>query len=258
MTENSLTRISQGQLNLLATCPPMFEKTYLQQLKLPTTPEAESNQNWGSRFHLLMQQRELNLPIESILAQDPEMKRSLQALMETAPQLFDYNLDSWRDAEHCRTLSFSNYLLTVIYDLLIITQEKAEIIDWKTYLKPAKAQKLAKNWQTRLYLYVLAETSTYLPEEISLTYWFVKLPNKPKSLTFRYSESQHQQTKEELTHLLEKLTQWLEAKANQEQSFPHRYDCEQNCPYFSSLVSQTKQKAQAWSNLVSETPEIEI
>jgi ATP-dependent exoDNAse (exonuclease V) beta subunit len=59
-------------------------------------------------------------------------------------------------------------LLTVIYDLLIEAEDNAQILDWKTYPQPKEQNRLAKDWQTRLYLYVLAETSDYLPEQISM------------------------------------------------------------------------------------------
>jgi hypothetical protein len=75
-----------------------------------------------------------------------------------------------------------NYLLTVIYDLILLESDRAVIFDWKTYLKPIDADKLAKNWQTRLYLYVLAETSAYPPDSLSMTYWFVQLPRSPNKL----------------------------------------------------------------------------
>ena len=46
---------------------------------------------WGSRFHLLMQQRELTLPIESLLATDSELDSSLKALIQAAPELLEQN-----------------------------------------------------------------------------------------------------------------------------------------------------------------------
>jgi len=56
------------------------------------------------------------------------------------------------------------------------------------------------------------ETSDYLPEEVSMTYWFVKpLGNQaPQSLTIPYSQKQHEETKADLKQILHNLTQWLE------------------------------------------------
>ena len=232
-SQQNLIRLSQGQLNLLEICPPKFQQIYLNKLSSLPNPETEAKQTWGSRFHLLMQQRELGLPIESLLKKDKELAQSLEALLEAAPDILDQSNYRWREAEHSRTLNFGNYLLTVIYDLLIADDHQAQIIDWKTYLKPENKSKLARNWQTRLYLYTLVETSEYLPEQVSLTYWFVKLPQKPEKQSFNYDSQQHQQTTEDLNKLLTNLDLWLqEAK-----DFPHHPYCEAKCPYSSELLA---------------------
>jgi hypothetical protein len=232
-----LIRLSQGQLNLLETCPPQFQHVYLEQLRSPIGPEQQEKFAWGSRLHLLMQQIELGLPIESLLEIDKELGRSIVALTKAVPEILQTDPQTWRDAEHYRTLSFENYLLIAIYDLLITEPNKAKIIDWKTYLQPENKSKLAKNWQTRLYLYLLAETSDYAPEDISMTYWFVKLPSEPKSLTFTYSSSQHKKTKRDLTNLLQQLDGWLENYAQNNISFPHLNNCQEICPFYQSLMA---------------------
>lgn len=244
-------RLSQGQLNQLTICPPLFQRNYLKQLNLPTTPEQLERLDWGSRFHLLMQQRELGLSIDAFADADSEMGRSLYSLQSAAPDLFQSDNDTWREAEHQRTICFHDYLFTVIYDLLIITEEKAQIIDWKTYPLPENSQKLVNNWQTRLYLYVLAETSDYQPEDISLTYWFVKLPQKAQFVTFNYSQCQHQQTQQDLAQLLSNLDQWLATG-----DFPHRDECQSSCPYYSSLVGDHKLVNP--SQTIAEIPEISL
>ena len=225
-----LIRLSQGHLNLLEICPPKFQQVYLDCLASLPHPEQQESLNWGSRFHLLMQQKELGLPIESLLEEDEELGRAVDALTQAAPHILLRDNKTWREAEHWRTLGMGNFLLTVIYDLLIAEPHKATILDWKTYRQPQKKSKLEKNWQTRLYLYVLAETSEYLPEQISLTYWFVKSAN-PQSLTFTYSKAQHQQTQQDLSNLLDDLEQWLEAYQQYHNPFPHRSNCETKCPF---------------------------
>ncbi len=240
-----LMRLSQGQLNLLETCPPKFQQIYLDNLPAFSDPNLEEKFSWGSKFHLLMQQRELGLPIESLLQEKPEFAHSIKALIETAPNILAEDNNSWREAEHHRTLNFGNYLLTVVYDLLIASENQAQIIDWKTYLQPPQAQKknLAHNWQTRLYLYVLAETSEYEPEQIYMTYWFVKLPQQPQHYTFNYSSRQHSQTKEDLTNLLANLDRWLVTS-----DFPHRVNCEQSCPFKQDFLDLSQSSATAEIN----------
>ncbi|MGL5035946.1 MAG: PD-(D/E)XK nuclease family protein [Microcystaceae cyanobacterium] len=230
---DSPIRLSQGHLQLLELCPPQFQRRYLEQKYETPNPQQQKNLDWGDRFHRLMQQWQLGLPLDNILNQNPEFAQSLQALIQTVPALQSDTVE--REAEHYRILPFQDYVLTVIYDLLVIDPERAEILDWKTYPLPQKVEKIRNHWQTRLYLYVLAETTAYQPEQLSMTYWFVKLPKQPESLTISYSQSQHQTTQESLNLLLNQLTQWLSL---QNALFPHRTNCTSICPYSANFQAK--------------------
>lgn len=230
-------RLSQGQLNLLEACPRKFQHIYLEQLGSPSTPEQQVHQAWGSRFHLLMQQRELGLPIESLIAEDAQMQRCVTSLLAAVPEIVvptSDASDSWRQSEHRRTCSVHGYPITVIYDLLLLEDQQARILDWKTYPRPPQQRWLARNWQTRLYPFVLAETSSYIPEQISLTYWFVQVQDDqtqallPQSFTFSYDSTLHEQTRQELTQLLEQLTGWLE-RYQQGEPFPQINEAIERC-----------------------------
>jgi hypothetical protein len=216
----SLIRLSQSHLNLLTTCPRKFQHIFCDRLTAPLNPEHQEKMDWGSHFHLLMQQRELGLPIDAFLETNQNLKQWVEAITNTIPELFDPNLSDFRESEHSRTLEFEGYLLTTIYDLLITTTDKAEIVDWKTYPQPKNYRHLAKDWQTRLYLYVLAETSDYLPEQISMTYWFVQSQPTPQSHKFLYNQKLHQQTQKDLSNLLKQLDKWLADDRQTEIAFP--------------------------------------
>ncbi len=211
MTSTPILRLSQGHLNLLAVCPRKFQYSYLEQLNTPIDPQHEEYQILGSRFHLLMQQREMGLPINNFLQVDTRLQNWMTDFSNIAPEIFTPHLDNqtFRESEHYRTLQLGDYLLTVIYDLLIADQNQAQILDWKTYPQPSKPETLAQNWQTRLYMYVLAETSKYLLENISMTYWFVQSKGQTKNIKFTYNEQQHQKTAQDLNQLLNNLTKWV-------------------------------------------------
>jgi hypothetical protein len=183
------------------------------------SPTQQTKTQLGSDFHLLMHQRELGLPIEPILARSPQLNTWMQAMLQTAPELFESDDRTWRESEHVRTLAIDNYLFTAIYDLVILQPDRAEIIDWKTYPLPRYKKDLDLEWQTRLYLYLLAETSDYLPKQITFTYWFIQSTPQPKSVHISYTLKQHQQTQVDLQALLGKLTTWLDPDEHQE-SFP--------------------------------------
>lgn len=215
-----LLRLSQGHLNLLETCPRKFQHIYFDQLGSPTSPEQQDRQNWGSRFHLLMQQRELGLPVESLVQEDPQLQRWVMSLVSAAPEILTPAPETFRQSEHCRTLNVQGYLLTVIYDLLIADSQQGQILDWKTYPQPKHKEWLEKDWQTRLYLYVLAETSDYVAEQISMTYWFVQSQPQPQSLKFTYDNRRHEQTRQDLTRLLTQLSVWLQRYKDTGEAFP--------------------------------------
>ncbi|MEO0756357.1 MAG: PD-(D/E)XK nuclease family protein [Cyanobacteria bacterium J06648_16] len=204
--------LTQTHLDLLETCPRKFQHIFINGLSVPPDPELQDRATWGNQFHLLMQQQALALPIAVMEPVDPKMMACITQLKQAAPEFFNADLDPCRQSETQRTLSFNGYLLTVIYDLLILGPQQAQIIDWKTYQRTPQRDRVEKNWQTRLYLYVLTETSGLEPEQVSMTYWFVRGRDPeagqtvPESYRFSYSRSQHDRTRTELTELTHRLT----------------------------------------------------
>jgi hypothetical protein len=229
-----LIRLSQKHLTILENCPRQFQDIYLEQLASITPSEQRAKQTWGKNFHLLMQQRELGLNLDNFLTENPEISRYFNALLNQEPELFTPQENQFREAEHRRTFSINDYFFTVIYDLLIANENQVQIIDWKTYLQPPKQEKLAKNWQTSLYLYALVSTSDYLPEQISFTYWFVKLPNKPEKITIHYDSQQHKKNHQDLTKLLKRLDKNLTNYFEYGRNFAHPSG-NKKCKYCQSL-----------------------
>lgn len=226
--------LSQSHLQLLNICPPQFQRRYWEQLGSLLEPQRQAKTEWGKNFHQLVQQWTLGLPVESLLPENPDSSEanllvSLKKLIDTVPAL--HLPPSQRQAEHQRTLLVQDVLLTVVYDLLVLTPEKGEILDWKTYPQPQKPQKINHHWQTKLYLYVLAETSQYQPEQLSMTYWFVQSTDKIQHYTIPYGEAQHQTTRRELTDLLSQFRQGIEAWQKDRIPLLHKANCDK-CPYY--------------------------
>jgi hypothetical protein len=213
-------RLSQRHLKVLETCPRQFQYLYFDRLALTVSPNQQEKSQLGSDFHLLMQQRELGLPIAPILERVPQQQEWMQAILTTAPELFELTPQTRRESEHVRTLAIDNYLFTVIYDLVILQPDRANIIDWKTYPLPKHKKDLDRDWQTRLYSYLLVETSNYIPKQIAFTYWFIQSSPQPKSVQIAYTLKQHQQTKTDLQDLLSKLTAWVDAYRTDREPFP--------------------------------------
>ena len=207
------TTFSQSHLGLLDTCPRKFQQTYLEQLTVPPSPEIQAAQRWGDQFHLLMQQRELGLPIETLPEGNGELRDCLQALLAAAPDLFDPDRYSFRQSEHLCSLRFGETLLVAVYDLLLLAPQVGLIVDWKTYLEPKSVNYLTQQWQTRLYLYLLVETSDLKPDQVSFHYWFVRCRDsetgtyKPQQVIIKYSSRAHRRTQADLQRLTQRFTQ---------------------------------------------------
>ena len=223
----------------------MFQRLYLEQLANPPNLKQQEQLDWGEQFHRLMQQQELGLAIAPLLKTYQPYNTAISSLLEAVTQQQTPKKILRQEAEHCRTLKQGHYLLTVVYDLLTITADGAGIFDWKTYSQPRNKKQLTNHWQTKLYPYVLAETSDFRPEQISFTYWFVKAPRQPQPLRFHYNEQQHQKNHRELTQLLTQLDQWLDTEP--ETAFPHHPNCQASCPYFSRFDTQTH-STNPWDN----------
>ncbi len=215
--------LSQSHLTLFEACPRRYQHVFFDALSIPSTYEQHTKTQWGSQFHLLMQQKALGLPIQSVSKADVNMAASFEALAKAAPEVFDYlpvaqSLGTFSQSEHRRTLAFNGYLLTVVYDLVVFSKQpdKGHIFDWKTYQRPSPKARLQTDWQTRLYQYVLCETTELAPAQISMTYWFVRLnaseppdqstPTEPSSCQFNYDLAQHDRTRRDLLALTDELT----------------------------------------------------
>lgn len=126
--------------------------------------------------------------------------------------------------------------LVVVYDWVRGDAQGAEILDWKTYRQPPQGQDLAQHWQTRLYCYVLAETSHYEPEQIQFTYWFVAPPERgerpqPRSLSFGYDRDRHRATHRDLQGLIRKFQTWIAAYQSQGVPFPQVPEGDRACQF---------------------------
>jgi len=231
--------LSQNHLNLLETCPPQFQKSYVQQLKSPLNLAQEETTQWGQLFHLFIQQYNLGLPIENILIEHEEFKNSVNSLITATKDILTSPDILHKKIEYQLNYNFNNYCFTAVYDLIMFYPSKVSIFDWKTYSAPKDKNKLINDWQTRLYLYILAEKLNYKPHQISFTYWFIKLPNKIETFTIKYNEKKHEKTKQDLIKILEKLEKLTDEYINNNIDFSHHNNCH-DCPYKNEFLTLIK------------------
>jgi len=209
--------ISQGHLNIWEICQRKYQYSFLEELSLPEADlQSKKKLLLGANFHLLMQQKELGLDVSLLASSEPQLQSWLSAFEHQPPEMIAGD----RLCEHRRTLEKpiemslhhsqnrdhgqGYFVLTAIYDFLILGDRQAQILDWKTHQVAIAADKLKNNWQTRLYLYLLAKTTNYAPEQLSMTYWFA---NTAESVIIAYSQVEHDQTEKKLQHILGQIAQ---------------------------------------------------
>jgi CRISPR/Cas system-associated exonuclease Cas4 (RecB family) len=228
---STITSISQGHLNVWEICRRKYQYSFLEELSLPEADlRRKKNLLLGANFHLLMQQKELGLDVSSLASSDPKLQSWLAAFEHQPPVMIEGD----RNCEHRRTLEIKGgrsknedrsftlspaislhhsqnrdrnqayFVLTAIYDFLILGDRQAQILDWKTHQVAIASDKLKTNWQTRLYLYLLAKTTSYAPEQLSMTYWFA---NTAESVIISYSQAEYISTETELNKILTEINQ---------------------------------------------------
>jgi hypothetical protein len=241
-----LLQLSQTHLQVLSTCPRKFQSLFLEQLALPQPSLGSESRQLGVQFHQLMQQRELGLEIQPLLNDNPQLQKWFTQFQKFPPPM----IAGTRLSEHSVASTFQHFMLIAVYDLLIQGPQQAQIIDWKTYHQPPNPKLWQQNWQARLYPFILAETSGYRPEQISMTYWFAAGTDSHSSqghwLNIPYSGQHHDQTRQDLTVLLTQLDQWLQNFSQQGTPMPqvpviagHCISANQQCLFASHCHRQT-------------------
>ncbi|WP_072621738.1 PD-(D/E)XK nuclease family protein [Spirulina major] len=261
MAYSDLLRLSQGQLNTFTQCPRRYQYTYHEQLGRPLDPNRQESLTWGSQFHTLMQQRELGLPVEGMFGPDDPLGVTYQALLAKLPELRESDPNVVREAEHRRVLQWPDVVLTVVYDLLLVTAHEATILDWKTYRDLPPREQVEQNWQTKLYPYVLAATSDYTPEQITMTYWIVGDAENVRSHTFPYSTAAYLATQNELRHIVAQLLTAEEQYRNDNAPFaqvPEAKGLCRRCPFVQCCERQetTTFAPTQWREMIHNSPDI--
>jgi CRISPR/Cas system-associated exonuclease Cas4 (RecB family) len=198
-----LPSISQQHLQLWTTCRRKFCHTFLDEINLPVAHELVEKLTLGKQFHLLVQQHQLDMDVSQMYTADSTLCQWFQSYLEHPPQM----ITGQKFAEHKRSVRFNGTTLTAVYDLVILGNVSAQIIDWKTHQNPVPLPILAEQWQTKLYLFILRETTSYAPEQISMTYWFANALPNCKTVTIPYSASQHQAIARTLHNILHEMAE---------------------------------------------------
>lgn len=205
--------LSQGSLQDYVDCRRRFQLRYLLKVAWPALEaepvlENEAAMQQGALFHRLVQQHLLGIPAEQLtpLAKGHDLSRWWQNYLDlklaAAAVLYP---------EATLSMPFGICRLIAKYDLVLIASDgRAVIYDWKTARKRSKRAWLLERLQTRIYPYLLVQAGAHLnqgkpftPEQIEMIYWFAEAPNEPEVI--RYSSEQFSKDEEYLKSLVAEI-----------------------------------------------------
>ena len=191
--------LDQTALATFEICPRRFQLRYLLHLPWPSSPLDQGQSQAferGRQFHRLVERRFLGLPVEVEGISDDVVRDWWARFLRSGLTI----PDGKRWPEHRLTIPIGNNFLTGRFDLLVLAEEYgrpfAQLFDWKTS-RPRAVASLEAEWQTRLYLALLAESGQALTasgqslsaDRISLTYWYAGEPDQPRVVL--YSTEKH-------------------------------------------------------------------
>lgn len=231
----SLT-LSRGRLETFLACQRQFQLRYLDQLPWPHPPHstaAAAAFERGQRFHQLVERHYLRLPVPDHALQeaDPQVRQWWQTFLHHAPTFGD-NVRLL--TETTLTVTLGNHQLLGRFDFVALTPDAIHIYDWKTG-QPRLAADLQNDWQSRLYLGLAYEGAAAFalpditPEQISLTYWYVREPLASQTLT--YSAAAHEANWGNITRIVSAIDRQLPTALSQ--PWPLTDDLTEcaRCPY---------------------------
>ena len=204
--------LSRYKLETFWVCQRRFQLRYISRLKWPTMPVPSGLEEaffQGELFHRLLEQFSLGLVVE--LPQDASADiQQWWRTFQSDPPVFPAGK---RYPELSLSVPVGKHFLFGRFDLLILNENEAHIFDWKTERTPRSFEKLRDDWQTRLYFTMVLEGCRalgyqYKPEQIKMSYWFARAPEK--SVTIGYDEAQHRENWATLLAMVERLDQRLE------------------------------------------------
>lgn len=201
--------LDQTALAAFEACPRRFQLRYVTRLPWPSSPlDRRQSQavERGRRFHRLVERYFLGLPVDSESIVDDVLRAWWERFAGSDLALPDGN----RWPEHRLTIPAGNNFLTGRFDLLVVGEEDgqpfARLFDWKTS-RPRSAAELESEWQTRLYLALIAESGQAFfageqpltADRISLTYWYANGADQPQVIN--YSAANHRQNWQQIQAL---------------------------------------------------------
>jgi CRISPR/Cas system-associated exonuclease Cas4 (RecB family) len=219
---------TQSNLQDYVDCQRRFQLRYLLHQAWPAVEaepflEFERMMDQGSRFHNIVHQHLTDLPVSQIeqsLGNDEIMKMwwvNYQHSLIDGPLETIFLPGARRYVELSLSIPICDHRMVAKYDLLVVQSDgKLLIIDWKTSKIRPKRKWLSDRLQTHIYLYILSQANSSItngratdPSFIEMIYWFTNYPEQPER--FNYHDLEYISESEYLENLITAVSQKSEA-----------------------------------------------
>lgn len=212
---------SQASLQDYLTCARLYHLRDVEHLSWPAVQsepalEAELHIQQGADFHQLVRQYYLGIPVETLtpLANGERLAAWWSTFLEMVHQIPELDIQQpqfRRFAELECMAPFPGFRLVAKYDLIVIDSDgRAGIFDWKTNRKRPSREKLAGMMQTRVYPLVLSLSGRRFnrgrdisPEKIEMQYLFMDDPLQPER--FAYNTAQRENDARQIQTLVNEI-----------------------------------------------------
>ncbi len=220
---------SQHSLQDYTDCARRFELRYLMRVAWPAVEsepmaEYERGQFLGKRFHTLVQQYFLGVPVGQLEnhLDDPELAKWWANFLEFA-ESWSVQSDLLEDAKANQgsklgkavevrlSIPFAGYRLMAQMDWVTGGSDgRLVVVDWKTSRNRPRRAWLSDRLQTRVYRYLLVCAGQHLnngrplaPGQVEMLYWFAAHPDRPERLI--YNQDQFDRDQAELTAMVKEI-----------------------------------------------------
>ena len=192
--------LSQASLQDYVECPRRFQLRYLDRLEWPAV-QAEPASRYellgreGAEFHRMAHQYLLGVPAERLRSlAEHRSEHGGDGLADWWRSFCEHrpaDLPGERYPEVTLAAEVAGRRLAAKYDLIVVAEGGAVILDWKTAGRRPRDATVEGRLQTRVYPYLLALAGAVLnggtplpPERIEMCYWYAAFPNEPTVIPY--------------------------------------------------------------------------
>lgn len=217
---NPALHLSQSNLQDFIECPRRFQLKVIDNISWPAAyleplSQLEQATVIGNKFHQLCQQffTGIDPNFLSNRISDPNLKIMWESFLPIAKNIQTENLF----AEIILSSPFLGHQLVAKYDLVLMTSDDRFIIyDWKTSNKKPARTLLSQRFQTNLYPLIFVRSGYHIfkinhpsPESISMIYWY-PMSSDPEEI-FPYSKKLYLENINHLTKVIGEIDDLIDS-----------------------------------------------